>query len=185
MKSFFQLHNLCWLHLYLSWWWPHNRNACPHPERWERCHSSWADLPAQLGCPTCSLFKTQRCFFSRLTGDDDSVILARHLLKWWIGSEFLVVFQATWNVGWDCCQSFWAAWGIFLRFCAPSFLGIMSLKRKITVWSQPGFLQCWLSVLILMGRFVDVLLLIITLNFIVKELLVCLDEGRRNLSQFF
>lgn len=32
MKCFFQLHNLCWLHLYLSWWWPHNKSICPRPK---------------------------------------------------------------------------------------------------------------------------------------------------------
>lgn len=65
---------------------------------------------------------TAMLFSSRLT-DDDSFIFARHLLKCWIGSEFLVMVQATWSVGQDCCQNFWAAWWSFLHFLCSLLFG--------------------------------------------------------------
>lgn len=69
---------------------------------------------------------------------------------------------------------------LHLRVPPPFRDSVPSIQN---VWSQPGFLQCWLSML-LMGKLINILLCIITLNFSVKEL-VSLDEGRRNGLHFF
>lgn len=61
MKCFFQLHNSCWLHLYLSWWWPHNRSTCPLPRRCDR--------------PTLASAESSVCTCSPLSSQEDSLLV--------------------------------------------------------------------------------------------------------------